>query len=163
MSDIHLADLQAVGDVLDWVCEASDSMTVETAIEFSVALTALIAKARMAQSLCETAAKTMLDGQPALIGDTLYVEKATGKWRPDQSRIRARVVGMSSCNPETGELVTAPEAAERAVNFMYTLFVSPSTMPKVGGLDLLGLDKRDVADWEKTGSELSAVQLKGQP
>jgi len=159
---MNVHDIEAIGDVLDQIAEAADSLDAKESVEFMVALNAVNAKLKIAMTLCETQAKRTLDGQPIKVGDTLYVEKDTGKWRPDQSRIRARVVSMAAVDLATGEIVAGPIAAERAVDMMYQLFVSPSTMPKVGGLDYLGLDKRDVADWERTGTALEAVELRSK-
>lgn len=154
---VTLADLQAVGDVVDWVAEQTDSMTVEEAVTIGEALKDLAAKITIARTLCDTQVKTLLDGQPARIGDKVIVERQTGKWRPDQTRIKRRVVGMASCDPTTGELRTASEAADAAVNLMYALFVSPSQMPKQGGMQKLGIDTPDIAEWEITGSELKVI------
>lgn len=156
---VGIADLEAVGDVLDWLTEQSDTMTAETAIHMAAALDALGKKVAMAKSLCETQAKKLLDGQPIKVGDTLYVEKSTGKWRPNQDRIRSVIVSRSLYD-QNGEKVTEPEhAARRALAIAYEMFVSPSQMPKVGAMKSLGISNEDVADWEKTGSELKAVTL----
>ena len=154
---VTTADLQAVGDVLDWVAEQSDSMTVEEAMALIDVLAEIGKKVTMAKSLCESQVKTLLDGQPAKIGDKVVVERQTGKWRPDQTRIKRRVVGMAGCDPATGELRTGPQAAEAAVDLMYALFVSPSQMPKQGGMQKLGIDTVDIAEWEHTGSELKVI------
>lgn len=158
-TEVTLADLQAVGDVVDWLAEQSDSLTAETAIVMAGALDALAKKVAMAKALCETQAKKLLDGQPVKVGDTVYVEKATGKWRPNQNRIRSVIVSRSLYD-QNGEKVDEPaHAVERAVTIMYEMFVSPSQMPKVGAMKSLGIANDDVADWEKTGSELKAVSL----
>jgi hypothetical protein len=157
---ITIADIEAIYDVMDAVADAADTMTVEEAIAFSEALDGIKSRMLLARSLCETQVKHKLDGQPIKIDNTLFVEKDTGKWRPNQSMIRSRVVGMAACDIETGELLEARSAASRAVDFMYDLFVSPSEMPKVGGLKKLGLKTNEVADWEKTGSEITKIVLK---
>lgn len=154
---VTIGDLQAVGDVVDWVAEQTDSMTLEEAVTIGEALRELSTKIALAKALCETQVKTLLDGQPARVGDKVIVERKTGKWRPDQSRIKRRVVGMAGCDPSTGELRTGPQAAEAAVDLMYALFVSPSQMPKQGGMQKLGIDTPDIAEWEVTGSELKVV------
>lgn len=154
---VTTGDLQAVGDVVDWVAEQTDSMTLEEAVTIGEALRELTAKIALAKALCDTQVKTLLDGQPARVGDKIIVERKTGKWRPDQNRIKRRVVGMAGCNPSTGELRTGPQAAEAAVDLMYALFVSPSQMPKQGGMQKLGIDTPDIAEWEITGSELKVV------
>lgn len=159
MTAVHvgLADIQAVGDVLDWLCEQSDNMSIEAAVEMVAALDALAKKVSMAKSLCETQAKKLLDGQPAKVGDKIIVEKATGKWRPNQARIKNVVLSRSLVD-DNGEREAEPDqAASRAIALMFSLYVSPSQMPKVGGLKELRLKNEDVADWERTGSELKVI------
>lgn len=154
---VGIADLEAVGDVLDWVCEQSDSMSIETAIAMRDALDALGKKVAMAKSLCETQAKKLLDGQPIKVGDTVYMEKDTGKWRPNQPRIRNVVVARAIYDENGERIADTQDVARRAVSLMYDMFVSPSQMPKAGAMKALGIKNDDVADWEKTGSELKAL------
>jgi hypothetical protein len=159
MSDtqVNLADIEAIGDVLDWLAEQSDSLTVEAAIALAAALGDIGKKVAMAKALCETQAKKLLDGQPIKVGDTVYVEKDTGKWRPNQPRIRNVIVGRSIYDDNGERIDDTTEVARRAVSLMYDMFVSPSQMPKAGAMKTLGIANADVADWEKTGSELKAL------
>ena len=154
--DVTLADIEAIGDVVTWVAEQSEDMGLAAAIEMAEALAQLSTLIGKTKSLCEARAKKLMDGQPQKIGDKVYIEKATGKWRPDQSKIRRRVAVMSSCD-ENGEMLPSRDAAEKAVDLMYALFVSPLTMPKQGGMKQLGLEAKDVAEWERTGSELKVI------
>ena len=154
---ITTGDIAAIGDVLDDIANRTDSMSVDEAMETATLLGELSKKLAVVKSLCETQVKTLLDGQPAKVGDKVIVERQTGKWRPDQTRIKRRVVGMAGCDPSTGELRTGPQAAEAAVELMYALFVSPSQMPKQGGMQKLGIDTTDIAEWEITGSELKVI------
>ena len=158
---VTIGDIDAIGDVLRTVQAATESMTADQAIAFSAALDGLRGVMADTKALCEAQAMRVLDGQPIKIGDTVYVQRDTGKWRPDQSRIRSRVVNMAVADPDTGEIVGPSVAAENAVNLMYDLFVSPNEMPKVGGLKKLRLAKDDVAEWEHTGSVLDRTELRG--
>lgn len=163
MSEVNLHDLEAITDVIAWVTEQSDTMDVETAIKVGEALRTVARKATEAAAFCEMRARQMLDGQPVKIGDTVYVEKNDGKWRPDQSRIKREIVRRSCSNVDTGEMLDGRTSAERTVDLMYALFVSPKTMPKKTGLDMMGLTNADVADWERTGSHLEAIVQAGDP
>jgi hypothetical protein len=60
---------------------------------------------------------------------------------------------------ETGELLTVPEAVDRAVDLMVGLYVSPSALPKVGGLKALGLTLDAVTREESDGYKLVATEL----
>jgi hypothetical protein len=155
--EINLHDIEAVGDVLDYVAEQSDSMEPDLAIQMINALNELERKLKMARSLCETQAKRTLEGKPIKVDGKVYAERDTGKWRPSQSRIRQAIV-RNALADDQGRVVKSRQAvAERAVTIMYDLFVSPSTMPKVTGLKSLGLTNEDVADWDKTGTVLKEL------
>lgn len=158
---VNVADLQAVDDVIMWLADEIDDMGLEQCIEMRDALADLAKKIAMTSSLLETRAKKLLDGQPAKIGGKVYMEKATGKWRPDQARIR-KVVAAKACTGPNGEELGPDAAAQRAVEACYDLFVAPSTMPKQGGMKKWGIDTKDVATWEKTGSELAVIATAGE-
>lgn len=156
---ITLADIEAMNAVLDDVADMADGLSAEQAIRLMDAVNAMIVRAKLAASLLETAAKNGLE-QPKTIDGVLYAKTSTGKWRPEQSRIREVVATRAAYDPQTAELLADPKvAAARAVDMMYSLFVSPSQMPKVAGLEALKLDKSDVAEWERTGTELKRVKL----
>lgn len=154
--DVSKGDLDAVRDVITWLADGADDMTLEQAIEMRDALDGLAKMIGQTQSILEARALKLLDGQPAKIGDKVYIEKSKGVWRPDQSKIRTRVAMMSSCD-DKGEMLPPRDAAEKAVGLMYDLFVSPSTMPKQGGMKKLGLTAKDVAHWETTGRVLDVI------
>jgi hypothetical protein len=143
MDMITLGDIEAMYDVLDQLGEQSDQIAPEDAIKLRAALTMLKRKAEVTLGLLQTAVVKATEEQPA------------GKWRPNQSKIKSRVVTMSSFNPITGETFdNVHAAAERAVDLMYALFVAPKDMPKKSGLEQLHLVNDDVADWERTGTEI---------
>jgi hypothetical protein len=141
-------DLLATLDVLADIDERSDSMGIEDAVAMREAVVALMSAARMTLSLIDTQLVNTLES-PREIGSMRYeVRKSDGKWRPDHSKVNAVVKRNAAVDPVTGEMFDCFDAAERAVKIMEDLYVSASTMPKVGALDKLGLRKWDVADQE---------------
>jgi hypothetical protein len=58
-----------------------------------------------------------------------------------------------------GEVPTVTEVAEKVVRKMTALYVSPSTVPKVGGVKALGLEMDDVCRDEHTGFELRSTVI----
>jgi len=163
MTTNYLSDLQAVGDVIDWVGEESDSFDAETAILVAEHLAGLARKIATVRSLCEAQARKRLDGQPIRVGNSIYHERQTGKWRPNQAAIRSKVVAVAVADTDTGEIREPREAARVAAELMAALYVSPSTEPKRGGLARIGAELRDVAEWERTGVELKATPLTEAP
>jgi len=152
------ADILATCDVLADVDETSDSLGIEDAVELLQAVKEMIAAARVTVGLLETQLCEILES-PRVIDGRMYEIKNDGKWRPDHSKVEAEVKRRSVVNTDTGEMVSAPAAVERAMGFMRKLYVSPQGMPKVGGLEALGLDKPDVARWEQQGKRLSVQEV----
>lgn len=151
-------EITAVLDVLADLNEESDSLKVEQAVEMLQAVEEVMAAARVAKGLLETQLCNILES-PRTIDGRLYEIKNEGKWRPDHSKVEAEVKRRSVVDTETGELLTAPQAVDKAMGLMRKLYVTPQGMPKVGGLDLLGVDKPDVARWEQQGKRLSVQEV----
>lgn len=157
LADLTVADLEAMGDVLDQIGEASDSMTVEQAVAFREAIGALIKKARLALDLCEMQLVGTLES-PRQFGNVLYEVGNKGKWRPNHGTIKGTVKRHSVAN-EDGEMRDAVDAVDAAIELMYALFVAPSTFPKQGALDRLGLDKPDVGAWKDEGKKVKVTEV----
>lgn len=151
-------DILAALDVLGEVDEESDSLGITEAVDLLQAVEELLKAVRTTKGLLEAQLCNILES-PRTIDGRLYEVKSDGKWRPDHSKVQAEVKKRSVVNTETGEILTAPEAVERAMAFMKKLYVSPQGMPKVGGLDQLELDKSDVARYEKFGKRLSVQEV----
>ena len=155
-------DIGAMCDVIADMTETTDSMTVEEAVHLRESIVEMRRQAATLLGLIDTQLVTILES-PRVIEGILYEVKSEGKWRPDHGKIVAAVKQHSVVDTETGEMSTAPEATERAMKFMKDLYVSPSGMPKSGGLSKLGLDKSDVAHYEKSGNRLSATAVVEEP
>lgn len=155
----------AMGDVLDRLTEQSDELSAEAAVSLLQPINDLISKARRAGSLVETQAKRTLEGQPRTIGNKVYASKPTGKWRPDQAKLKSRAFFYATHDTVSGEKrkrLTIAQAVDLTIDLMYSLFVSPSQLPKEAGLKALGLKRKDFCEWEVTGSELKTMDVGGE-
>jgi hypothetical protein len=141
-------DVLAAADVLHDVDENTDSMSIEDAVAMREAVVALMSATRMTLALLDTQLVNTLESPREINGMRYEVRKSDGKWRPDHSKVVPAVRAKACIDMGTGELVDAFAAAERAIAIMEDLYVSASTMPKVGALDKLGLKKWDVAEQE---------------
>jgi len=141
-------DVLASVDVLLDVDENTDSMGIEDAVAMREAVVALMSAARMTLALIDTQLVNTLESPREINGMRYEVRKSDGKWRPDHSKVNNVVKTRAYIDPDTGEVLGSSTAAERAIAMMEDLYVSASTMPKVGALDKLGLKKWDVADQE---------------
>jgi hypothetical protein len=141
-------DIQAMIDVLADIDESTDGLGVEEAVQIREAIVALMSAARMTLALVDTQLVTTLEGPVEINGMRYEVKKSDGKWRPDHSKVNNVVKTRAYIDPDTGEVLGSSTAAERAIAMMEALYVSASTMPKVGALDKLGLKKWDVAEQE---------------
>lgn len=156
--DIDRSDLDACGDVFDWLCENADSLSAEKAIEMLEAAQQLHGKLRKAIDMLETQALGLIE-QPILIGRVAYSKTPAIKLRPEQNKIAGRVCDLASMPDANGEVLTAYDTAVVAVGLMKDLYVSPSTKPKVGGVKALGYNMADVTVEEHTGWELKRTEL----
>jgi hypothetical protein len=141
-------DVLASVDVLNDVDENTDSMGIEDAVAMREAVVALMSAARMTLALIDTQLVNTLESPREIHGMRYEVKKSDGKWRPDHSKVNNVVKTRAYIDPDTGEVLGSSTAAERAIAMMEDLYVSASTMPKVGALDKLGLKKWDCATQE---------------
>ena len=163
--DIGVADLLAMKDVADGLSDLSSSLSAEQAIVLIDAATEAHKALGDAIAFLKSRAIDQLE-QPILIADgagntAAWSKKATFKRRPNMPAIRLLVNQVSVdavMNRETGD-VSPMEAVAKAVELMEALYVSPSTMPKVGGVKELGVEFDAVFTDEHTGFQLQKVDL----
>jgi len=156
---ITIGDLMAADDVLVALGEESDQLEPDQAIAMLEALGALKSRLSATEGLIRKAVKDFVEEAPRQLGDRLYAAKPDGKWRTYHVEVGAAVVGHSVVDRHTGEVRDAKAAAERAVQLMTKLYVSPADKPKAGGLLELDLDLAEVSKWEKTGTTLVVTDL----
>lgn len=151
-------DVAAMESVLDDVKTNVEALDVEAAIRMLEAVKQLKANAHDTIAHIEVWLTEILES-PREFNGKLYEVKSAGKWRPDHDEIKRHAREVAFVEQETGEMYGTIETAQRAVDLMYELFVSPSTMPKVGGLERMGLKKADVADFERDGKRISVTDV----
>ena len=152
------ADVKATIDVLSDVGESSDSLNVEDSVDMLEAVKEVLKKARETVGLIETQLVAILES-PRIFGDTEYKIVSDGKWRPDHNKVQASIKNYSMCDRETGEIRNASDAVDEATRLFYACHVGPQQMPKVGGLDLLNLDKTDVAEFDRAGRKVRTTPI----
>lgn len=152
------ADVRASIDVLDDVGESSDSLNVEDAVAMVEAVKEVLKKARETVGLIETQLVAILES-PRIFGDIEYKIVSDGKWRPDHSKVQGSLKRHALVDVETGEIRDANSALDEAMRLFYACHVGPQQMPKVGGLDLLGLDKTDVAEFDRAGKKVRTTPI----
>lgn len=143
------ADIGAIHDVLADVDESSDSLTIEDAAAMLQAVKSMVFAARCTIGLLETQLVNLLESPRVIDGQLYEIKKSDGAWRPDHSKVDARVRQHAlGINQTTGEMRSVSEAVDETLATMASLYRAASTMPKVGALADLGLKKWDVAEQE---------------
>ncbi len=154
----------AVGTI-EAITEMSDSLTFDEAHMAAQAIGDL-------SSAIKTANAMLVSRRDALIraagsgglrsGDLLYALKPDGKWRPNWRDVLDKVTNRAYVlDTESGEMLTPEEAVSNAVIIMRELFLSDSSVPKVGAVrSLLGGKGLDlICHWERTGEKLEVLDL----
>lgn len=156
---ISLGDIEAFSDVLDLIAEQSDEFDIDHAAALHVALKKMETKVASTRGLIETQLRKLQDGaKVSKTSDGLKVTTSPiKKKRPDHSKIRAKVIRRSLLD-DNGERLALPEdAVEQAVEFVYALFVAPSTEPKTEGLARIGMTKAEATLEEITGHKTEVM------
>lgn len=150
---ISTNDIAAFDDVLGDLEGEADDMGLQRALDMHDTLEATRLKLKATMGSIYTRILN-LTKEPVRVDGGVAVSKPTGKWRPLKANIREAVV-MRSAYDTNGELIANPRAAaERAIELMWAMYVSPSTIPKSGALEQMKLEKKDVMKWQQTGNEL---------
>lgn len=157
--DTNVHDVEATGDIFGAVAEMSDDLAVEQCIEFMEALRKARSQLDDALAMLETQLRQRLDS-PVRIGTKIWALKDAGKWRPDHEVVRKEILRQAVAD-ENGEIRTAKEAATLAYELTKRCYIEPSGLPKISGLERLGLDRAKSSHWEKKGTKIEVIDLKG--
>jgi len=145
--------LRELADEVRLIAELSDGLDHEGGVHMLSALDELAQATSAATAMVKQRMMELLT-EPTMIAGRQWAKRMDGKWRPDQKAVVARVMQCAVADRATGELRDRDDAVREAVRLMSSLFVSPATVPKTAGLELLGVLKKDVATWEHTGYKL---------
>ena len=155
---IETPDILAAADVCQSLADEASDYDATRAINALQALAQLEAQVKAAKSELTERALRGLE-QPILIGNTAWSKKLDTKKRPDQEMILGRLRKLLTKPDENGELPPVVESVDRAIDAMVDLYVTPSGLPKVGGLKAIGLTMEQVTREESNGYKLIATEL----
>ncbi len=155
---IEVPDILAACDVADQLAREADDLSPEQALTLLEAVEAAEGALKNAAAFLRARALSQME-QPILVGSTAYSKVMDVKMRPRQLLIRGAVIDAASRPDENGEVPTAHEAATSAAEMMAALYVSPSTVPKTGGLKAIGIPYDDALTEEHTGWKIKKTEL----
>ena len=162
--DIGVADLLAMKDVAEGLSDLAGTLSAEQAVILLDAAEQAHKALGDSIAFLKSRAIDQLE-QPILVSDgagntTAWSKKAEFKKRPNMPVIRELVnkVAVKAVIDENGE-ASPYDAVAKAVELMEGLYVSPSTLPKVGGVKELGVQFDEVFREEHTGFSLQRVDL----
>jgi hypothetical protein len=159
-------DLQATTSyVRGEVTEHADDFGFEEAVALVDELERIKRTVVEAIGMLDARKLQLLEGGSRQVGDRVFASIPDGKTRFDHSMIKANVIEQSVLHAaknraDDGLKTIAQLAAETAVDRMLDIYVSPSTQAKVGGLDRVGVKKKEVANFEASGRKIQVVDLK---
>lgn len=147
------ADVAAAEDVVRAAGESADSIGFEEAADLLQAVERLETAVKDTKSLLRTELLRMVEAQPRRHDGITYDRKPKRRWTFDHELIRGTIVMsmLDSYGPEVRD------AVQRALDFHSGIYVSPSTTAKIGGLDKIGLGKKEAGRYENLGYELDVV------
>lgn len=140
-------DVLAMLDVIDDMAEGTDSLGVEDAIKMREAVVELRRRANVLLGLIDTQLIDTLES-PREFNGQRYRIAADGKWEPFHDKVHAAVKERALIDRETGEMRGPGPAVEEAMKLMTDCYVAPSTFPKTGALERMGLEKSDVGRFD---------------
>lgn len=156
------ADIKAAGDVLVDVASEADNMGFEEATIMRESLFELRKQLGDAISFVESAMLRQCERAPKVIqlddGRVLtFINSPAKSTKTDHNKVLARLYRMAldeSTNPETGN-VDWVKLGETVTDLVIGTYLSPSTTAKRGGLNALGISRRDVETSTTTGRKLN--------
>ena len=144
------ADVAAAEDVIRAIGEMSDSIGFELAAELRQALCKLTNTTKDTMALLNTELLRQVEAQPRRHNGITYDRKPKRTWRFDHEMIRSRIVDAVCDSGNRG-------VAMDALDLHSAIYVSPSSTAKVGGLDKIGLAKKEAGTYENLGYELDVT------
>jgi hypothetical protein len=144
-----IPDVKALDDVVNDITELSDTLDVDQAVAFRVALVSHLAAVRLAIDALDMQLVKVMELPRTEGGWVHIVRRKKEKVRFDHGAIARRVRELAVID-ENGDGVTFPRvAAEQAVAMMSDLYLSDSSKAKIGALKVLDIDRSDVESFER--------------
>ena len=149
-----LAEIHAMCDVLDeWLLDC-EALSDEEVVDIREGIPMLKASANALITRIEGQMMDRAEKQPLKLGDKIFQVNPKGKRRAHHDQIKNLICGRAQTDPDTGEIFPLEQAVRRAVDFVYSAFVTRSSIPKKPFLREFGLKLEDVSFWEETGKSL---------
>ena len=158
-ADIQHPDIAAMLDVIDDMVEGTDSLDVEAAIALRESVVELRRRANVLLGLIDTQLIAILESPREFNGQRYRVAK-DGKWEPFHDKVHAAVKERALVDRETGELRGSGQAVEEAIRLMTECYVAPSSFPKTGALEKMGLEKSDVGRFDGKRMKVAVEPVK---
>lgn len=148
------ADIEAMLDVLDDICNDSDAATFDEAVELMDGLERVKAGAAVAIDLLKMQMLSHLeDGGPRTIGDRTFKPIDDNVKRFDHDEI-LRIAAIQAFMDENGEIRSPGEAVEILAETVKDLYLAPSTKAKLEAIDRLGVARDSVIEIERKGRKV---------
>lgn len=143
-----VADVAAAIDVLGDIGEASDSFSIEQAMDMHRSIEVLQKTAKMTLSLVDTHLINTLESPQERHGILYAIKRKKDRKRFDHDRIASGVFKRAHYDENGERIRKGDDRLKRAVYLMRQLYLSPSVEAKVGVLDQLGFKRNDVETYE---------------
>jgi len=152
------AEISAMCDALDKFLIDSEALSIEDAVEVWKELPRLKSKANLLSRAIDKRVKDQLEGQTRQFGDLVIEVVPKWKWRTNHQQVKSLIIEFAQNNPVTGEFYPTGQAVQRAVDFVYSAYVTWADQPKSAFLREFGLTVEDVSLREETGRDLHVKQ-----
>lgn len=144
-----IPDVKALDDVVTDITEISDSLDVDTAVAFRVALVSHLATVKLAIDALDMQLVKVMELPRTEGGWVHIVRRKKEKQRFDHAAIARVVREYAAVDGDTGVIESPRDAAANAVAMMTDLYLSDSSKAKIGALKALGIDRSDVETFER--------------
>jgi hypothetical protein len=134
-------------DVLDDMNESTDSLEVEAAVLLRESVVELRRKAGELLGLIDAQLIATLESPREFNGQRYRIGN-DGKWEPFHDKVVAAIKDRALIDRATGEVRGSGPAIEEAIRLMSDCYVAPSSFPKTGALERMGLEKSDVGRFD---------------
>lgn len=158
MMAVTIDDLKPFPDMLAAYREQQiDGLDARTALDHLAVLESIETELKAALSYTRGEMLRALEAGDVVVAGVTYSRKPKLKKRANHARVRVAVREKALVDPSNNKPITtkgAAAAVERAVQFMHEMYLSDSSLPKVGELKRHGIPYESVIGEEQTGWEL---------
>lgn len=152
---IDPVEIYASSDMVRQCGEEAENLEFDRAIELRDALQLLLAKAKTALANVEMDMVRQLEHQAKKINGITYTRRAVKTFKTDHERLLSVAYqrALADATQQDGN-IDWEALGEYYGNIIVSLYLAPSTKPKVSGLEHLGVGKKQFTDERITGWQL---------